>query len=79
MRRILQADAHLLSADSSINSCAATTIRQGFLAAATAAYHPDPTAQASFLASCKSMIGSSSDLARRLQSGNNQLSSQDVE
>ncbi|KAF0900621.1 hypothetical protein E2562_033137 [Oryza meyeriana var. granulata] len=52
-----------------------TGVQQAFLAAATAAHHPNPDAQANLLTSCKAMM----EPALALLQGCSQLSSQDVQ
>ncbi|XP_044409049.1 uncharacterized protein [Triticum aestivum] len=89
VRCLLEADASLALADPDLDPAAAairhvqeaqnspdTGLREAFLAAATAACHPNPDAQAKLLTSCKAMLGPAMSL---LRPGRGKLSSQDVQ
>ncbi|XBI44598.1 hypothetical protein VPH35_109209 [Triticum aestivum] len=77
VRCLLEADASLALADPDLDPAAAairhvqeaqnspdTGLREAFLAAATAACHPNPDAQAKLLTSCKAMLGPAMSLLR---------------
>ncbi|XBH61022.1 hypothetical protein VPH35_115534 [Triticum aestivum] len=89
VRRLLEADANLLLADPNLDPAAAPLrhvqeaqnppdagLREAFLAAATAACHPNPDAQAKLLTSCKEMLGPAMSL---LRPGCGKLSSHDFQ
>ncbi|KAM0884602.1 hypothetical protein ACQ4PT_030854 [Festuca glaucescens] len=82
VRCLLEADANLVVADINFDSAVSllgcgpnTSVKDGFLAAAKAACHPNPDAQVKLLTSCKAMLGS----AMSLLQGSKKLSSQDVQ
>jgi hypothetical protein len=82
VRCLLEADANLVAADINFDSAVSllgcgpnTSVKDGFLAAAKAACHPNPDAQVKLLTSCKAMLGS----AMSLLQGSKKLSSQDVQ
>ncbi|KAM0821647.1 hypothetical protein ACQ4PT_072050 [Festuca glaucescens] len=73
IRCLLQADGDLLLADHRLDAEATADLEKAFFAAATAAYHPNPDAQAKALHSCPSQ-----QISMLLQ-GSGQLSSEDVQ
>ncbi|KAM0927332.1 hypothetical protein ACQ4PT_002812 [Festuca glaucescens] len=73
IRCLLQADGNLLLADHRLDAEATADLEKAFFAAAKAAYHPNPDAQAKVLHSCPSQ-----QISMLLQ-GSGQLSSEDVQ